>query len=32
MILPHPTLSEMLKESLLAAEGKAVHLPRGRKP
>ncbi len=28
MIFPHPTLSEMIKESVLSADNKAVHLPR----
>lgn len=28
MIFPHPTMSEMLKEAMLAVQKKAVHLPK----
>ena len=29
-VFPHPTLSEMMGESALAAYGRALHIPPGR--
>ena len=31
-VFPHPTLSEMMGESALAAYGRAIHIPPGRRP
>lgn len=28
MIFPHPTMSELIKETVLAAEGRALHMPK----